>query len=392
VTCSDPDAPNTIATLALRVLHFLPSLDPERGGPVRAVLDLSHGLRSRGHRVTLLASELGEKPAPGGPAITKLDGGVVLNNPLSGPQKRQIAALLASHDLVHVHGVWNYCNVQIGRVARAAGKPYFVSLRGMLDDWCMAQKVLKKRVFLAACGRAHLERARAVHCTAGLELEQSRKWFPKGRGVVVPNVLMLDPYRTLPGAEKARAKFPMLANGRPNVLFLSRLHVKKGAEVFLEACAALRDKGVACNAVLAGSGEAAYEQELRAIAARLGIEDRVLFTGHVGGETKISLYQAATCLALPTHQENFGFVFPECLAAGTPVITTRGVDIWPELEKGGATMIVDRTPGAFAEAIARVIQEVGLHARLAAASRPFVFAEYDEARLLGMYEAMYGGA
>lgn len=359
---------------------------------MRAVLDLSHGLRSRGHQVTLLASELGEKPAPGGPSITKLDGATVLNNPLSGAQKRQIAGLLAQHDLVHVHGVWNYCNVQIGRIARAAGKPYFVSLRGMLDDWCMAQKVLKKRVFLAVCGRAHLERARAVHCTAGLELEQSRKWFPKGRGMVVPNVLMLGPYRTLPGPEKARAKFPMLANGLPNVLFLSRLHVKKGAEVLLEAAASLREMGVACNTILAGSGDAAYEQHLRSIAARLKIEDRVLFTGHVGGETKISLYEASACMALPTHQENFGFVFPECLAAGTPVITTKGVDIWPELDKSGACMIVDRTPKAFADAIASIVRDPAVHARLAAAARPFVFAEYDESRLLGMYEAMYAGA
>lgn len=378
--------------MPLSVLHYLPSLDPTRGGPIRAVLDLSMAFVKKGHRVTVATSEL-----PDAAKLRAQHPGVgfeLLHPPLVRGQKLQVEALaqakklLQPADLLHVHGTWDYSNVQLGWLARSLGKPHFVSVRGMLDDWCMAQKSLKKRLFLFAVGKRHLERAKAVHLTADAEFDQARKWFPKGKGIVIPNLLDLAPYRTLPGVAQAQAKFEAFQTGEPVVLFLSRVHVKKGAEVLLEAASLLHKQGVHAQFVFAGAGHTAYLEQLRTQARTLNITSRMHFVGHVGGDLKISLYQASLCLALPTYQENFGFVFPEAMAAGTPVITTKGVDIWPQLLRGGA-LIVPREAQAFADAIASLIADRAKRDAMGSQARSFVFEEYDEARIIAQFEAMY---
>jgi glycosyltransferase involved in cell wall biosynthesis len=378
----------------MNILHYLPSFRLTRGGPVRAVLDLADGFARRGHRVTLLTCERGDAPASWTgqdtslPRIVEIGGEGIANGPIASVHRPVMRREVEACDLLHVHGVWNFSNVQMARLARRAGKPYVISLRGMLDDWSMEQKWLKKRVFHALIYKRLLEKAAAVHCTAQAELDQSRKWFPRGRGVVIANLLDLNPFRSPPGPEKAREAFPALRQGRPNILFLSRLHYKKGVEVLIQAVRILRDTGFDCTLLLAGAGDPAYAERMRELVGELHLDDRVHFLGHVGGELKISLYQAADLFALPTSQENFGFVFPEALASGTPIITTKGVDIWGELASGGACSIVDRTPEAFASEIRAILSDRDRFARMRAATKPFVFAEYDENRLLDAFEGL----
>jgi len=377
----------------MNILHYIPSLDPTKGGPVRAVLDLARGLFSRGHEVSLLTCEAGEASNRNDLGrVVVLPGPPLSNQPFSSEQAAVAMHCIVSSEVTHVHGVWNYSNAQMGKMARRRGTPYFVSLRGMLDDWSVAQKPLKKRLFHIAVGRRHLERAAAIHCTAQGELDQSSKWFPNGRGIVIPNLLDLTPFRSPPGPGLARAAHPILSNGRPNVLFLSRVHYKKGVDVLIDAAAILNRRGVACNTIIAGTGGDAYLAEMKARVATADLGSEIAFVGHVGGDDKISLYQACDLFALPTSQENFGFVFPEALASGTPVITTKGVDIWPELVESGASSIIERTPLAFADEIQRLLTDGPARKAMADKAKPFVFRAFDEQSLLDRYEAMYAGS
>ncbi|MFO0830253.1 MAG: glycosyltransferase [Phycisphaerales bacterium] len=374
----------------MRILHYLPSLDTTRGGPVRAVFDLARGLAGLGHQVTLTTLEVGDGPRDSqGVALVDLGGPMVGARNLTAPQFAHAKQLIGSHDVLHVHGVWNYSNVQLTRWAHRTGKPYLLSPRGMLDEWSMQQRHIKKRMYLLLAGRAMLERAAAVHCTAEGELLQSRRWFPRGHGVVLPNFLDLNPFRRAPGPAEALSRFPTLGGGRRRVLFLSRLHYKKGADVFLEAAAIATRAGVDATWVLAGSGDAPYEKQMRDLAASLGLTDRVVFTGHVGGTLKVSLYQACELFALPTSQENFGFVFPESLACGTPVVTTKGVDIWPELEASGGSLVVERSAAAFARAVGDLLGDDERRLTMGTAGKTWVFQRFDERRLIGEFDAVY---
>lgn len=389
---------NTGKPSTLRIVHFIESLEVKRGGPVRAVTDLCAGLSARGHRVTLLASPVGLPVAASGsdrvdgPTIIGLNGLKNTAFPMGADAKRIAAAAIADADVVHVHGVWSLCNVSMASLAREARVPYIISLRGMLDDWSMDQKRIKKRLFMAAVGHRFLHSAAVVHCTAEGEFTQSNKWFPPENGRVVSNLLNLNPFRNAPGPAAALARFPAIAGPRPRVLFLSRIHYKKGVEVLIDAGALLKARGVEATYVIAGPSDAAYLNRLKERIRAGGIEDCTVFTGLVDGDLKISLYQACELFALPTSQENFGFVFPEALASGTPVITTKGVDIWPELLESGASSIVDRTPEAFANEIQRILQNEPARRAMSDKAKPFVFKAFDESALLDRYEAMYRSA
>lgn len=371
----------------LRILHFLDDCRLEAGGVTRAVLDLCTHLAARGHGVTLATQEDKDVPAswraqaPGVPRAVRLQ----------RPSRSGVEALVQGADVVHLHAMWTPGNIPFASEARRRRVPYVFSPHGMLDDWSMGQRRLKKRVFLALVGRRMLEGAACVHCTAQAELEQARKWFPRGRGRAVPLILDLAPYVSPPGPERAQARFPRLKCGRPTILFLSRLHPKKGLETLVRVGAALRDQALDASILIAGTGEAEYEARVRALAAELRLEDRVEFLGMVTGEDKVSLYQAADVFMLPTSQENFGFVFFESLAAGTPVVTTRGVDTWAELEASGGAVITDGSVGVMAAAAADLLRDAEKRRSMGARGRAWALETLEPGRTIGLYEAMYRG-
>jgi glycosyltransferase involved in cell wall biosynthesis len=379
----------------VHILHYLDTTDTRRGGPQRMVLDSCRVLAARGHQCTLLASDTTDAPpawltpTQGLPLIRRIPAPTLPGGFYTPTALRALRADLQQADVLHFHCVWSPAAHQIARLARRAGTPYLVSLHGMFDDWAMSQAPAKKRLFLSLGGRALLEHAAAVHCTAEGELAQSRKWF-NGRGIVVPPLLDLDPFRSLPGPGPARAKFPFLIqHARPVVLFLSRLHPVKRPQLLLDTAAALRDQGVHATFVLAGPGEEGFVLELKAKAKNLKLEDRVHFPGLVTGPDKLSLFQAADLFVLPTQQENFGVVLIESLACGTPLITTRGVDIWPELKASGAASIIDDPGAELTRETARLIQDAPARAAMAARARAWVFEAFDETHTARLMEGLY---
>lgn len=381
----------------MRILHYLQRMRLEDGGVVRAVLDLCGAMAQHGHDVRILTFDAFDAPEPwqrgddGMPRIVAL-------GPRSGPLARlsreaAAAALrqIESADVLHLHVPWDVVCLQLGGLARRAGVPYVVGVHGMLDDWCMAQKGLKKRLFLALAGRRFLERAGAVHVTAEAEGVQSSKWYPRGRPAVLPLIFDLEQYRTLPGPSAARRKFESALgdNGQATVLFLSRLHPKKGVELLIEAAARLRDDGVPVRVLIAGTGTPQYEQALRELARSRDVADRVAFLGFVSGVEKISLYEAADLFVLPTSQENWGFVLVEALACGTPVITTRGVDIWSELQESGGALIVDQAAPAIATAVGELLADEPKRAQMRAKARAWALENLDPAKVIARYERLY---
>lgn len=387
-------------TKSMRITHYLRRFALAEGGVVRAVLDICKLLAARGHEMTILTCHDDDVPPVWGrgehgvPHVVRIPEPAGILGRFTRAQLAAVAPHLAATDVLHLHGCWELENSQLAAVARRRGLPYVISLHGMLDDWCMRQKRLKKRLFLAAGGRRTLEQAAVVHCTATAEQEQSRKWYPQTTGMVAPLVFDTTEYADLPGPGLADAAFGPGGTGAvrpdvPLVLFLSRIHPKKGVDVLVDALGLVAGRGIACQAVIAGAGEEAYVSAIRRRIDALGIRDLVHLVGLVTGQTKVSLYERADMLAIPTSQENFGFVFLESLACGTPVITTRGVDIWPALVASQGGVIVDRTADAFADAIARLIADRETARRMGAAGRSNVMERFAGSEVVVAFETMY---
>lgn len=381
----------------MRILEAIDKVDLRTGGPSRAVLDLALAMAERGHSVTVVTRSGPDLPREWQervPLDTRQPRGVVLPQsrwlPPGSEAVATLGRLVADCDVVHLHGVWEPFNLRLAAIARAAGVPYVVTLRGMLDDWCMAQRGLKKRIYLAVAGRRFLEQAALVQCTAGAELYQSEKWFPRGRGIVLPNLLNLRPYETLPGPDAAIGRFPFLAEQQPWLLFLGRVNPKKGVGHLIEATRVLRHSGAPVGVVVAGAADSpAYFAELQEQVVAMGLADHVRFVGHVDGELKVSLLQAVDLTVIPTSQENFGFVFYESLAAGTPVVTTPLIDTAGDLQSSGACYLVEQDGGMLANRLKTLLTDRDQLRGSGHQAREWIFREYATPRMAARYEAMF---
>lgn len=245
-------------------------------------------------------------------------------------------------DLVEVHSLWQMNLHQAVVAARSKGVPYILTPRGCLDVWSLQQKWLKKKIALMTYQGNDLRHAIAIHTTSDEESRQVRRL-----GYVCP-LLQFPNGVNLP--DELPAKIHVGSQHR--MLFLSRMHPKKGVMELVEAWHQARPDGWVCELVysVGSDAERTYERDVRRRVEELGLNDQFVFTGALDDDAKWAAYRRADCFVLPTHTENFGIVIAEALYAELPVITTKGAP-WQELEKTGSGWWVDVSLDALAEAI-----------------------------------------
>jgi glycosyltransferase involved in cell wall biosynthesis len=218
-------------------------------------------------------------------------------------------------NIVHLHGLWSPFLAAYARISRAVGIPYIVAPHGMLEPWSLTIHSTQKRFALKTYQGSILERASAIHTTSDAEAEHVRRLgFGSMPIFVVPNAFE----EPKPNADRTRTK---AAGERHVLLFLSRVHEKKGLDNLLRAWSEIRPPRWELKIV--GHGEPAYVEHLKRVCTEQQIPD-VQFHEHVDGEAREAMFESATAFVLPTYSENFGNAVAEAMLRGLPVITTTG--------------------------------------------------------------------
>jgi glycosyltransferase involved in cell wall biosynthesis len=255
----------------------------------------------------------------------------------------------------------------------------------------MKQKPLRKFLFWQVAGKRMLQNAAAVHYTAADEKSRTEESLGLNHGRVIP--LGVDSALAQPAnGHKASNKLPQLA-GHPYVLVLSRLHPKKAIDVLIEAFAALRldEKFQEWKLVIAGEGPDDYVKELRERVSAHHANHSVIFAGWLEGEDKKCWLQAASLLALPSYQENFGVCAMEALSAGVPVMVSPHVNLAKEIESAQAGWITTVDKLAIRAALAEALSSKEERARRGEAGR-VLSAEFSNeiaaSRLIDMYRSV----
>ena len=343
----------------MKILHMIPLINASLGGPSVSVLGLAGAQVSLGHEVTLCCLDyeyLGpQPPVPKGVRLVSQKGKFLAVHGAGWAPSfaRTLEQLVRQVDVVHDHGLWMWPHKYARVAAVKAGKPLVISPRGMLEKWSLQQSQIKKQLAWHLFQRENFKAAKLFHATSELEAEsikqtlrklvESRKWEVEIDGqpriIVAPNGVEVP--EKIPDRELLERRFPEL-KGKKWVLYMSRIHRKKGLDVLLEAWRQqqrdgrlrlrlrLRDgQEVEQEAVLVIAGP----EEERGYAERLKMEGgrEVIWTGELRGEEKWAALGHAEFLVLPSHSENFGIVVAESLAAGRPVVTTNGTP-WGEAE------------------------------------------------------------
>lgn len=214
-------------------------------------------------------------------------------------------------EVLHNHGLWMMPNVYPGRLRRRYDLRLVVSPRGTVSAWAMNHHRWRKRVMWHLGQAATLARADAFHATAESEYEDIRRLGFRQPVAVIPNGIDVPPLE------------PKRHDGRLRLLYLGRIHKKKGIDNLLRAWVAIQHRFPDWELVIAGPDDGGYLPQMQSLAAGLKAQ-RVSFPGPVYGEEKLALYRSAHLYVLPTHSDNFAMTVAEALAAGTPAIVTRG--------------------------------------------------------------------
>jgi glycosyltransferase involved in cell wall biosynthesis len=334
----------------MKILRSIHTVNPALGGPIESVRQSSTILAQRGHGVDIVSLD-----APSDPWVQDFPVPVhALGSGRGGysyaPRFTEwIRKRHPEYDAVIVHGLWRYNSFGVWRALRGTTTPYFVFPHGMLDPWfkrTYPRKHLKKLLYWPWADYRVLRDAAAVLFTSEEERRLARESFSLYRcNEVVVNYGTAAPEIDLAAA---REEF-LLANpqlgGKRLIVFLGRLHEKKGCEMLIRAFSALQ-RPAADNLRLAMAGptaDGAYLAHLKRLAAGQGNgpEAAITFTGMLTGRLKWGAFSAADAFILPSHQENFGIAVVEAMACGTPVLISNKVNIWREITEGGAGFVED---------------------------------------------------
>jgi len=335
--------------MLMRLLHVICTTNRESGGPIEALRRIAEVLTKDGNEIHVVSLESEEEAVGRDLQVPIFAMGSLGKryrfSPAFAPWVRSNAP---RYDAVIVHGIWNYSSVGVWRALREQSTPYFVFTHGMMDPWFRegypAKHIMKQCYWWLLEGRV-LRDARSVLFTCEEEMLRARKSFVghSYREQVVP-------YGTAdPGCDVREWQaafyeaYPAL-RGRRYLLFVGRIHPKKGCDILIDAfaqVAPLLPDDV--QLVFAGPDQSGWVRALQSRARNLSIERRIHWTGMLTGAAKWGAFASAEAMILPSHQENFGFVVAEAMACKTPVLISDKVNIWREVVAAQAGMMESDT-------------------------------------------------
>ncbi len=332
----------------MHTLHVIGTFSPVDGGPPEALRQLIKAYVKAGAGIEVVCLD-----NPGEPFLTGIPCPVhALGQPYLGRYAfsprlwRWLRENSDRFDGIVMHGVWTFPGVALRFAARRAGRPYGIFTHGSLDPWFARKYPLKhlKKLLYWPVQYAVLRGARAVFFTTESERDLAKTSFRpnKWNSVVIPfGISDLEVTRTDSAGqiEAFYRRFPEI-RGRRYLLFLARVHAKKGGDLLLEAFAKVAASVPEVDLVMAGPDQEGMQAKLQRLAERSGIAGRVHWPGLIGGDLKWGALRACDAFVLPSHQENFGIAVVESLAVGRPVLISNQVNIWREI-KGDSVGLVD---------------------------------------------------
>lgn len=338
----------------MKILNVISSINPSGGGPVENLKQSGYCLEELGHTF-----EVASLDAPKskyiedfpltlhalGPSFTSyrytkhLLPWLKLNAPL--------------YDCIVVHGMWQYSGFGVWRALKwlehnhDSKPPYVVFTHGMLDPWFKQTyplKHLKKWLYWLWAEYRVLRDAKAVLFTCEEEKILARQSF----GLYKCNEIVVNFGTATPPVEANQQikcyleKFPELRSKRI-ILFLSRIHPKKGCDILIKAFSEISQTDSNLHLVIAGPDQIGWQPNLKNLAQQLNIAQKITWTGMLQGDLKWGAFRTAEVFILPSHQENFGIVVAEALACRLPVLISNKVNIWREIVEDQAGFVEEDT-------------------------------------------------
>ncbi|HPM83406.1 MAG TPA: glycosyltransferase [Candidatus Anammoximicrobium sp.] len=390
----------------MRVLHVIPAIADRYGGPSQAVLQMCRATRALGVMAEIATTDAdgpGRRMRLGDEQPCVYKDVPVWTFPRTCSERwkysyrlrRWLDAHVAEYDLLHVHSVFSYATAAACRAARRRHVPVILRPCGMLAPYSLSLSSLRKGIYWRLIERHAVESASCLHATSPEERDELQRLVPRVDVRCIPLGLPQEAWSVprQPGAFRERFG---IAPDRPLLLFLSRLHRKKGlADLLLPALARLP-----AEVMLAVVGEddphdPAYARHCRSVAAQLGVERQIVFTGPIYAPDKWHVYDDAHLYILPSQHENFGITVIEAAARGTPGLFSPFVQAGRLLLDAGTGAVANNDVESLTAAIEGFLNR-SLEERQAIGARAQEFTRRElsldamSRKLVDMYERVAG--
>lgn len=382
----------------LHIVHIISSIDPAAGGPATVVVRLAAAQAALGHEVTIVSSirpdhrSAFEQSTAGIPHFNRVR---LLVSPWHNSIKRWFGARLVPvfdslfpfSDVAHFHGIWEPMLPVAARSLRRHNIPYIVRPCGMLDPWSLRQSGFKKALALRITHRNFLKHAAMIQT---LNADESRLMAPLHLAppqTVIPNGVFLNEIDDRSGEAAFLCRLPQLRE-KPYILFVGRLHHKKGLDLLGKAFVHIAGKFPETHLLVVGPDGGARAEFCRMISDAQ-LESRVHLPGPLYGPEKMAAYRHAACFCLPSRQEGFSLSVTEALASRIPVAISRDAH-FPEVAEAVAGQLCDLDANSVADALERILTLPWSHRRkLGCAGRMLVEEKYTWERVAGQTIDMY---
>lgn len=353
----------------MRILHVIPSVAPCRGGPSKAIIEMVCALNTIGVRCEIATTNdactnkldvnLSELTQYKGAPIRFFDRysssiSAISEFQYSRSFVRWIKEHISDYDLIHVHAIFSFCSTYTMWLARQKEVPYVVRPIGQLEQWSLGQSATKKKLYLDLIEKQNLLNSSAVHFTALSESEQALSLLPNLKSILIP--LGIDLPKIIPDASLALRKKWQLDSDIPIIVYLSRIHPKKGLELLFESLASLN--GEPFKLIIAGDGDSDYIAQLKLKTQQLGLSKQIIWAGFTTGKDKDLLLQGADLFVLTSYSENFGIAVLEALASGTPALVTDGVALSHEIKLNNLGYVTTTSINSITKNLSHAINEI----------------------------------
>lgn len=330
----------------MKVLHVISSMDPRGGGPSEGIRQLRKSLPFYGVEFEVVCCD-------------PIDADWIENINIkihsvgegkssycySGNLPLWFEQYIHNYDCLIINGLWQYPGLAAMRACIKYNVPYYVFTHGMLDPWFKKTyplKHFKKWLYWPWAEYRVLKNARSVIFTCEEERILARKsfWLYRVNEAVSSYGTAMPPQDVERLSAIFSDAFPDLT-GRRFVLFLSRIHEKKGCDLLIQAFAKVADRDTELQLVIAGPDQIGLKAKLQKLAESLGIAHRIHWLGMLTGDVKWGAFHSSEAFILPSHQENFGIVVAEALGCSKPVLISDKVNIWREIEADNAGIVAN---------------------------------------------------
>ena len=374
----------------MRILHITPYYFPafKYGGPAISIHIMNKALIKKGIKIDVMTTNanLGNRNDLITNEWIELEGIRIKyfpyyfkDNYTFSPQMfLAILKEIKNYDVVHITMLWHFQALAGSIGSLLYKKPYIICPAGALSEESINLKSRHiKTLYLNLIAKNYLTKASILLYNSEDEKKDANNLFKfQNKSVVIPCGVNLGEYKQLPAKGAFKNKYPILRD-KKYILFLSRIHRKKGLDILIDAFRMLVKEDNDLFLVIAGPDNDNYKREVQNKLKENSLLEKTLFPGVLSGIDKLSAYADASVYVLSSYSENFALTVIEALACGTPVVISNKVGIWEIIEKNNAGVVVDLNPKNIYKGITKLLDNPNLGEQIVRNGRKLIEEKYD---------------